>query len=72
MKDGADMSIEPTFEPCLLKDRRGWSVRVAWRYGQVEDIHGFSCKKEAEDWIRRKSQGWLSARKGVKNYDSRE
>jgi hypothetical protein len=54
--------FDPTFEVRQLKSAPGWYVRVSWRYGQVEHISGFASVNDAENWISKKSEGWLRNR----------
>ncbi len=56
---------DPTFEAHRLKSAPGWYVRVSWRHGQVEHVSGFASERDAQNWIKEKSMGWLRNRAGA-------
>lgn len=56
---------DPAFEARRLKSAPGWYVRVTWRYGQVGHVSGFASERDAQNWIREKSDAWLRSRKGA-------
>ena len=58
----AEAKRSPTFEVRQLKSAPGWYVRVLWQYGQEQHISGFARADEAQNWIDKKSVGWLRNR----------
>jgi len=39
--------------------RKGHSVSVMWRGGEVDTIFGFEKEADALQWIKEKSRAWL-------------
>jgi hypothetical protein len=58
----AEAKCPPTFEVHQLKSAPGWYVRVLWQYGQEQHVSGFASADEAQNWIHKKSEGWLRNR----------
>jgi hypothetical protein len=44
------------------RDGPGWYVRVLWQYGQEQHVSGFASADEAQNWVHKKSEGWLRNR----------
>jgi IS1 family transposase len=42
---------------------KGYSVSVLWRGGEIDTIYGFEREHDALEWIKSKSQAWLSEQK---------
>jgi IS1 family transposase len=43
---------------------KGYSVSVLWRGGEIDTIYGFDREHDALEWVREKSQAWLTEAKG--------
>jgi hypothetical protein len=52
----------PAFEVHQLKSTPRWYVRVLWQHGQEQHVTGFVSADDAQNWISRKSEGWLRNR----------
>jgi len=50
------------FEARRLARAPGWYVRVAWPDGRHDHVPGFVTEDEAQRWIERKAEAWLSQR----------
>lgn len=55
----ANFKLEYQFVVRQYAIRKGHSVSVMWRGGEVDTIFGFEKEADALQWIKEKSQAWL-------------
>jgi hypothetical protein len=56
----ANFKPEYQFVVRQVQNWKGHSVSVLWRGGEVDTIFGFEREDDALQWIKEKSQGWLT------------
>ena len=56
-------------EPRELRDGSGWYVLGQWGTLPSEQVGGFPCKEEAQEWIDQNSALWIKSRFEERPFD---
>ena len=62
---GDDVRAQAPLFSVVLKDGEYWRVEAEWPDGTIEEVRQFKRGSEALNWVKAKSEAWVSQRMGI-------